>query len=54
MGMLAVLQKFVFLCGKLCVEELPVWKALYFGMTANGVSVCVPLYSHAGVQSINQ
>jgi hypothetical protein len=52
MGMLAVLQKFVFLCGKLYVEELPVWKALYFEMTANGVSVCVPLYSHAGVQHI--
>jgi hypothetical protein len=47
MGMLAVLQKFVFLCGKLCVKELPVWKALYFEMTANGVSVYVPLYSHA-------
>jgi len=37
---------------ELCVEELPVWKALYFEMTANSVSVCVPLYSHEGVQHI--
>jgi len=37
---------------KLCVEELPIWKSLYFAMTPKSGSVCVPLYSHEGVQHI--